>query len=499
MKKHLLPIMLLLSAFVISGCGDAEPLPSSSIEPSSSSSEISTPTSASEDSSSVTASSSLPPESTYLKKDIVVQLDSGLRAADNQTTYDLTFNYDDELFLKDAKQYDENLSTLSLGATLATASKTSGDAFYTDLGFKDIVAHDYDKTPTKDTMGYYLAHKTIDEFELVTVAFRGFEYGMEWANNFVIGKTGNHEGFNARGLEAYQELQDYIAANAGGKTLKLWINGYSRAGALSNVLSSLILKGDKVSVVKENMFVYTFEAPASLTEENAVTYENVHNITNDADMFTYIPPVEYGLKRCGVDYQIYDLNVTTLMKEFDPEIVFPEFEEPTDLGEGLTSDPLVREYLLNTIFNKEEYDGSDPTIFANTREQFVDNYQEGLSSGIGYIFALTGATRSALLADLQALSMWEAFSLVSDTTGEEMMKFLKTYLDRDGVVYDAEKIQSDCAILIKGIQNLFLSVLLAYLAEGPTKNDLTRIINMHYPETTYVLLINAHNKEQAQQ
>ena len=65
--------------------------------------------------------------------------------------------------------------------------------------------------------------------------------------------------------EVYQDLQSYIDTYAKNKTLKLWINGYSRGGALSNVLSSLILKGDKVNVLQDDMFVYTFEAPASLT------------------------------------------------------------------------------------------------------------------------------------------------------------------------------------------------------------------------------------------
>lgn len=514
--KRAFPILLMLTAFIISGCGEnttsssykernssvdetsssstsEERNTSSSSDGEKSASSSSNSSSEASSSSSSSSSSSLPPEPTYLKKEITVQIDPGIKEGEEKTPYDISLMYDDELFLKSAKTYDEDLSMLSFGASVATASKERGDAFFASAQFSNITTHDYDKKPTQDTMGYYFAHKAIDDYELVAVSFRGFGYGMEWANNFVIGKTGNHEGFNARGEEAYLALQNYIATYASGKTLKLWINGYSRAGALSNVLASLILKGDKISVTQENMFVYTFEAPASLCEENAIAYENVHNITNEADLITFIPPETYGLKRCGVNYPIYDTNVSTLAKAFDPDMVIPEFAVPEDISADITSDVLFRDYLLNSVFNKDESDAEDKTVFANTREEYVDNYQEGLGSGIAYIFALTEATRAAFLEDLKGLG-FGAISLIYDDTGASMADFLKTYLERDSVPYDADKIQSDCAILCKGIMNLFLTVLASYLIGGAATDDLTRLLDMHYPETTYVLLRNAHSK-----
>ncbi len=104
------------------------------------------------------------------------------------------------------------------------------------------------------------------------------------------------------------------------------------------------------------MFVYTFEAPASLSEENALPYENVHNINNEADLITYIPPEKYGLKRCGVDYPIYDPNISSLIKEFDSEITVPEFKEVDSGDELLTNDTQVKDYILGLIFDKEEQD-----------------------------------------------------------------------------------------------------------------------------------------------
>lgn len=491
-NKNAFPILLLASAFVISGCnnnkvtsssydGGDSSISSSSLEPAGSSSTSS--------SGNPSTSSSIPSGGDE-KDEVVVEMDPMIKIGEGVTPYQLSFQYEDDYFLSSAKTYNKDLSMLSFGASVATATKERGTKFFTDIDFKNITPHSYDTDPTKDSIGYFLAHKTIGDYELVAASFRGFNYGQEWANNFTIGKTGDHEGFSARGQEVYQELQSYINTYAKNKSLKLWINGYSRGGAISNVLSSLILKGDKVSVTQENMFVYTFEAPTSLSEENAVAYENVHNITNEADLVASIPPESYGLKRCGVDYQIYDANVSALLKEFDEEIDLPAFIPVSAVGAN-NGDREVLTFLLNQVFNKEEDPSSDPTIYANTREQYVDNYQEGLSSAIGYIFALSSETRSELIAALKE----QATDIIGDQTGEKLYLFIKDYLDKDNIPYEDEKLRSDCATLLKAVGNLFGMILIYYYLSSDFANDLTRLITMHYPETAYVLLKNAHIKQ----
>ena len=511
-NKKLLPILLILSAFTISGCGSSKPssspIPSSespsSSEPASSSSEESKPSnssssakpsssSAQPSSSSSSSSSSSRPESEYFVKDITVQLDPGIKKAEEGQIlepYNLSFTFDDELFLGNPNEYNTDLSMLSFGASLATTNKTKGTAFFTEAEFKDITPHDYDSDPTKDTIGYFMAHKTIGDYELVTVSFRGFDYGLEWANNFTIGKTGDHEGFAARGAETYEALKTYLNTYAKDKSLKVWINGYSRAGALSNMLASLILRKDELAITQENLFVYTFEAPASLIEDNAIAYPNVHNVINDADLITFIPPAQYELYRCGVDFQIYDPEVASLMNAFDPDIAFPEFQE---IDDNTTNDFEYRDYLLKSIFEHEITDEEDEKRYANNREQYVNNYQTGLSNAIGYIFALSGDTRSQLLADLTGLGI-AAFSIINDETGAKMAEFLKPYLVKDNVPFTEEGLLADCAVLVKGIGNLFFALILSLAGQGAPSNDLSRLLDMHYPETTYVLLQNAHAK-----
>ena len=503
-NKKFLPIILIISAFTISGCGSSKPSSSPissseeppASEPSSSSSEESKPSSSSSSakpsSSSSSSSSSSRPESEYFVKDITVQLDPGIKKAEEGQTlepYNLSFTFDDELFLGNPKEYNNDLSMLSFGASLATMNKTKGTAFFTEAEFENITPHDYDSDPTKDTIGYFMAHKTIGDYELVTVSFRGFDYGMEWANNFTIGKTGDHEGFAARGAETYEALKTYLNTYAKDKSLKVWINGYSRAGALSNMLASLILRNNELSITQDNLFVYTFEAPASLIETNAIAYPNVHNVINDADLITYIPPEQYELYRCGVDFQIYDPEVASLVNAFDAGIAFPEFQEAGDNK----NDTQYRDFILNSVFNHEITSEEDEKRYANNREQYVNNYQTGLSNGIGYIFALSSETRSRLMKDIQP----SAGDLIGDETGAALANFLKPYLIQDNVPFTDEGLLADCAVVVKGVGNLFGAILLYFVFVEAYKNDLSRLIDMHYPETTYVLLKNAHSKAQA--
>lgn len=472
MKRRSL-LLLMIIPFLLSGCNNAGP--------------------AAPGSNPGESSSSQPQEEGHLKKDVVVKMDPMLRSVNTTTPYNLTFSYDDEYFLTSSKTYNKDLSMLSFGAAMATATNRRGANFYTDIRFKDIELYNYNVEPNENTMGYLIAHRSIDDYELVSVSFRGLNYGLEWANNFLIGKTGNHEGFNARGLEAYEDLQHYIEQYANTKTLKIWISGYSRAGALANVLASLIMGRNEMYVTQENLFVYTFEAPAALTEENAIAYENVHNITNEADLVASIPPRQYGLYRCGVDYQIYDANVSALAKEFDKDAIIPEFTAITDVtDEPMDTDRKVLDYILSKVFERERSE-STPNVYANTREEYVDNYQAGLSACIGYIFGLKSSTRTELLNALKDLG-FSAILIIGDSTGAALKDFIKPYLDKDHVAYDEDKLLADCAVLIQAIGYLFMEVVLMYASDTYSPN-LTRLIDMHYTDTVYILLKNAHSKE----
>ena len=469
---------------------ESEPKSSSeSISSPESSSESLAPSSSSEkrDSSSSSEEKYSIPKEGYFKRNITVQLEPGLRKNGDSTPYNLSFAYDDEYFLSDNTVYNKHLSMLSFAVTLATAKKEKGMSFFNGIGFKDIIPYSYDVPTTADTMGYFIAHRKIDDFELISIGFRGFNYGNEWANNFKIGLTTNHQGFEERASQVFVDLVSYIKNYCSNGKIKLWINGYSRGGAVANSFINYISHISSFAVGPSDIYVYTFEAPASIGEHYDTACPYVHNVTNDADLITFIPPQSYGLRRFGIDHQIYDSNISTLMKEFDPAVDIPDFKEVSSFEPPVMNDIEFRAKVINLVFNRPELAND---VAANTREQYVNNYQDGLGAMIGYIFSLSEATRSALLKDLSDLGLG-ALSILGDSTGESFANFLKTYLDKDNVQYSEETFVSECAVMVKGIQNLFFVLLLGYVS-GELTEDLTRLIDMHFPETTYVLLLNAH-------
>lgn len=473
MKKQLFGILILTLSMSICACNKSKPSSESSDS----------------GSSSETTEESSGPQFEPFKTKTTVEMNASL--SQSKMKYDLEFNYSDEYFLRDATTYDKELSELSFGAAYASTYARNGSIFFNATKFHNITAVSYDTEPTDESIAYFIAHKTIDDSELFAISIRGFEYQLEWADNFRIGKTGDHNGFGARANEIYERLQEYIEEHLDGKTLKLWIAGYSRAGAIANVLSNLILKGEEIVIEQKNMYVYTFEAPNCIDSTDLVAYQNVHNILNQNDIITSIPPTSYNLGRCGVTYEIYDENVRDIVRSFDESIPFPEFVT-IDIAEPITKDSELVSYVLGYIFNNQSESEDVKANTANTREEYADRYQEGLSYMIGLAFSLPSSTLNSIVNDISGRGMG-AISLLGDETGEELANVFKQYLDRDNISYDNEKLVSSCAVLRNGIMYLFLPLILIYM-NTDYRQSLTRLIYMHYPESTYALLLNAHKK-----
>ena len=426
------------------------------------------------------------PTDTHLQKKVNVKMEALLK--NSSTPYNVEFDYDDNLFLKDAEVYDKDLSMLSLGAAISATYEDWAKDFLRDCEFNDALSHQMDIEPTEDSLGYTLGHKSIDNSELFAVMVRGHEYKREWANNFIIGETGDHEGWLARVTELNTSLSTYINQYKDEKTVRLWMVGYSRAGAISNMLASLILRTDGINVNPKNMFVYTFEAPAGLTEEHAHQYANVHNIVNSADIVTYIPPTQYGLHRAGVDFEIYDINFGTYVTQFDSSITVPDWVpcNSSDFGGNtISNDVDLTQYLINDLFSQKV----SSTATAHNRESYVANYQSGLSYTIGILFALSPNSRSQILANTTSLAM----TIYFDSDGSQLANTLKPYLNVDGVSYTDSELVAACAVFEKAFINLFGTIIGIYMSSTYSSN-LTRILDMHYPEVTYCLLKNANSK-----
>lgn len=401
-------------------------------------------------------------------------------------TYNLKFKYNDSFFKQSAKKFNNDLALLSFGHAFTSNSSNFTSKFLNDIGFEDIEFSGYDVPTSVDTLGFALAKKKINDFTVVGVFTRSLQYGLEWGNNFTIGTEGDHLGFSLRANEVKTSLENYIVSNCENENVKLWISGYSRGGGIANLLASLILRNNTLNVSQDNMFVYTFAAPNSVSVENAVAYENVHNIVNKADLVTNIPPNSYGLTRCGIDYDIYDKNLSNIMHDFDSEIEVSEFVTiQVKEGDDITDD----KQLTSTIISDMSEEKQDKTKSAETRELFVENYETAIRNMIVRMFQLSSETIDEMLSALQQLGSSEILKIVYDNSGVRLMNLLKPYFDKDHISYDEDVLQGDCADVIKAAFNILLTPIMLFINEKYSGN-LIRVISMHFSDTYYALFLN---------
>ncbi len=258
-----------------------------------------------------------------------------------ETDSEADYFYSDGYFMKRASLYNASLATMSLCLELScwsshdapdwykpTLTPEDDDywndklvnvktlllgqpelgAGYEGLGFSHFEANKYwEAAPTKESIGVCFARKTIqsgsNSYTLVAVVIRGGGYGSEWGSNFLIDEDGNHAGFEKARDDVLKELQKYINGlnSTESQNLKLWIVGYSRAGATANMVAGKLNEDPYYlghELDQENIYCYTFEAPQGVLRENMTTqYRNIHNVLNANDLVPLVAPTTWGFYR----------------------------------------------------------------------------------------------------------------------------------------------------------------------------------------------------------
>lgn len=411
-----------------------------------------------------------------VKKGKVTVNMQGIVKGAKEEGYDITVDFDMSYFDESAILFSDDIKMLSFAASIAAEGHKIDD-FYKTMGFNNVYAS-Y-PAPTESTVGFSFAHKKIKNADLVSVAIRGFDYGAEWANNLSIGINGNHAGFDARANEVYAALKMYLDTYNYSDNPKLWITGYSRGGAIANVLASkLFTERNEIYVNEGECFVYTFESPRGLCEKYAIKYDNVFNIVNEYDIVTHIAPEEYGLYRCGTDVLINtDKNIDELIKTLDPNLELPVF---TPFENMWTNELEFVEYILNNLL--EETIPEEASI--TTREEFFTRYQETIAYVINMYMTLPEATVNKIADDFSQLGFLDIALILADEDG--IYNFLKPIFDEDEIPYVDSELKAHChtaEVLI--VSQLGL---LVYLMNDEVMANATRMIYMHSPETIYVLI-----------
>ena len=235
------------------------------------------------------------------------------------------FPFSDGMFAHPATEYDHALARASLGLALSSFrilrefdpfDGRSGNAYdyLEQAGFRHFSDRDYDQTPSLQTVSTMICCKEMEDgegpFTLIAVGVSGGGYEMEWLSNFTVGSGVRHEGFARAAANVEGRILWYIAENGLEGRLKLWTAGFSRAGAISNLVAADM--DDFGPFGKENIFAYTFAAPRNDCLASERGYENIFNILGKMDVMPQVPLAAWGYGRYGVD-------LCTPARETDPD------------------------------------------------------------------------------------------------------------------------------------------------------------------------------------
>ena len=223
------------------------------------------------------------------------------------------FEYNDNWFCHDAREYNHKLAQMSLGLALASFRPSYDKETYetahdhlTDLyakaGFTAVRSDDYDKNPSLYTVSTGIAHKVITDengepFTVIAIGVCGSGYGNEWMSNCTMGESDEHAGFASAAQEVYDRIFGYIAANNLTGHLKAWISGFSRAAAVSNIVAKML--DDSLTFEDEDVFAYTFATPRTTVDPKKGSYTNIFNITGKMDPVPMVPFADWGYDRYG--------------------------------------------------------------------------------------------------------------------------------------------------------------------------------------------------------
>ena len=289
-----------------------------------------------------------------------------------------TIFYSDDYFSQSSTEFNEHLATLTMYMTKFSMNddtpKNSNDTdwydkqsirlkgFFDTIGFENFKANeDYHKRTEFDTIGIGAASRKIGDYTVIAIVPRSGGYFREWSNNVWLGDGSKsdymHEGWYNAANKLIDFLNQYIEDNNITGNIKLWMGGYSRGGATTNIAAGLLdnylqnpnnpfkvvdtkqkvvfKKGsispevvtenvegiklsNKVALTHDNLYAYTLEAPQGanvyskkVKMPNDAIYNNIFNIINPNDLVPKVAMSGFGFTRFGIDKYI-----TT--KFFDP-------------------------------------------------------------------------------------------------------------------------------------------------------------------------------------
>ena len=303
------------------------------------------------------------------------------------------------------------------------------------MGFEDFEVNDCFKVrPGTDSIGLTCSRKklTIQEEEktILLVGIRGAGYTSEWVSNFNIGGDGLHHGFHSAADQAIAFVNSYIESRHISGAIKLWVSGYSRAAATTNLFAGLIDEGirdhhqvlsEQVSYGKDDIYAQCFEPPQGAIDEAEVVhgpdFNNIHCYLNPHDMVPLVAPTGFGFSRYGVEH--YYPTSTRTLEYYDLE------KKPRTLLDEIIKDghPKYKPYALNDFFPQSSAQELGDSHFGPDTRKKHWQVETEVRSLLDLLAIIGIGGRDEYLADIQP-GMCETLRLVFDHPETEESPFM---------------------------------------------------------------------------
>lgn len=237
-----------------------------------------------------------------------------------------TVEYSDDFFMVPSPGDHPRLRALSYALALAGFENEADGYPSTDdtpnpkltkmlneMGFSDYQYWDLASDPDGHSMGTTIGHKTLPSGqELVVIAPRNYNYLTEWISNLNVGTSGDHNGFAEAANLIVDRFTEYVASRDL-KNYKVWVTGYSRGGAVTDLFAKYINESiENYDFAPDDFYAYTFGAPkASIAETR---FSNIHDVKDGDDLLLgYVFPEKWGFHNTGVYEEISpaDLVIST--------------------------------------------------------------------------------------------------------------------------------------------------------------------------------------------
>ena len=443
--------------------------------------------------------------------------------------YNGTIYYTDDYFKPSADRSRPDVSLASASIHLAVASFNAMDsAEYTDkdrnvrnlltmLGYSDYdCSESFHQKPSDDSIAIAAAAKKPAgaDYTLMAVAVRGGGYEAEWSGNFSLGKVGNHTDFQQCADYCMTFLRQYVQDHHITGRVKLWLTGYSRGGAVGNIMAGEIDRGNALpglTVSYEDLYAYFFEPPQGVEVSNDprnARYNNIWNFLNYNDVVPLVAMSELGFSRYGRDYYYPDATMANYAAQREAMLHFYDAQESKEFREYTVDDFQMKKFDPANGFIVDDTESTMTqgdferklvskmvTDTIKTRDNYVNEYQNGFRAVMHVVFGkslLTGREGdverfiTALQKNIQEQDTAAQFAEAEQNPWDE--NGLRTVLS-DVIVQsmnDAEVNALDPVTLSKFV-NGAVKLVGGMLITDPDLtvtllSNLNNITNAHYPE-----------------